>query len=215
MRNMSFMITTQQFKNRTKRVTRRVGWWFLKSGDLLCGVEKSQGLKRGEKIVKLGVIRVVSLSSERLDAITQEDVILEGFPEMTPAQFVDMFCKSHKGCTPETIINRIAYEYVEEKQMELNSKPNDLSSQTIEDLVHAIDGGFLPLERDEIIRRYESLRAENARLTAALEAIAKPMSDEYSLQYRNAERRVIAKNALNGHGVLPPAENIYADEIDK
>lgn len=58
-------------------------------------------------------------------------------------------------------------------------------------------------------------KAENARLTAALEAIAKPMSDKYSLQYRNAERRVIAKNALNGHGVLPPAENIYADEIDK
>ena len=45
MRNISFMLTTQQFRNRTKTVTRRMGWWNLKPGDILMGVEKRQDSK--------------------------------------------------------------------------------------------------------------------------------------------------------------------------
>jgi len=40
MRNMSFSMTTPQFKTRTKTVTRRLGWWFIQPGDLVYGVEK-------------------------------------------------------------------------------------------------------------------------------------------------------------------------------
>ncbi len=53
MRNMSFMLTTQQMQDRTKDVTRRVGWWFLKPGDVIMAVEKGMGLKKGEKIKRM------------------------------------------------------------------------------------------------------------------------------------------------------------------
>lgn len=50
MRNISFALTTPQFKSRSKDVTRRIGWWFLKPGDVVMGVEKGMGLKKGEKV---------------------------------------------------------------------------------------------------------------------------------------------------------------------
>jgi len=111
MRNISFMLTQQQVLNRTKTVTRRLGWYQLKPGDILHGVNKSMGLKRGEKQQRLATIRITSVRKERLDAITQDDVIREGFPEMTPAEFVDFFCRSMR-VTPKTIVNRIEFEYV-------------------------------------------------------------------------------------------------------
>jgi hypothetical protein len=66
MRNISFSLTTEQFKARTKTVTRRLGWTFLEPGTVLMGCEKCMGLKPGEKIVRLGRIRVVSVRRERL-----------------------------------------------------------------------------------------------------------------------------------------------------
>jgi hypothetical protein len=48
MRNISFMHTMQQFKTRTKTVTRRTGWLTLKAGDVLCAVEKGQGRSSNE-----------------------------------------------------------------------------------------------------------------------------------------------------------------------
>jgi len=114
MRNISFMITPEQIRNETKDVTRRVGWWFLKPGDLLQGCEKCQGLKKGEKIKHLKVIEVVSIRPEPLSAITPEDVVREGFPDMTTGEFMEMFCKSHKGCTAQTTVNRIEFKYVGE-----------------------------------------------------------------------------------------------------
>ena len=41
-RNMSFMITKEQVRNRTKTVTRRLGWAFLKPGDIVNAVEKGK-----------------------------------------------------------------------------------------------------------------------------------------------------------------------------
>ncbi len=111
-RNMSFMLTTQQVLARTKAVTRRVGWWNLKPGDQLNAVEKGMGLKRGQKVVKLCRIEVASIRHERLDAITPDDVVREGFPDMTPLQFIEMFCETHPGCTPATIVNRIEFKYL-------------------------------------------------------------------------------------------------------
>lgn len=112
MRNISFFLTTPQFKAHAKDITRRLGWSNLKDGDVLMAVEKAQGLKKGEKINKLGPIQAIKPRREPLNAITQHEVIREGFPEMTPAGFIVMFCKSHKGCTPETIITRIEYKYL-------------------------------------------------------------------------------------------------------
>jgi len=112
MRNISFMLTKEQIRNETKTVTRRNGWDFLKFGESLQPVEKAQGLKKGEKVKKLGPpIQVRDIRKERLDAITPADCALEGFPDMTPADFVAMYCKANK-CKPETIVTRIEFFYL-------------------------------------------------------------------------------------------------------
>jgi hypothetical protein len=49
MRLMSFALTEQQILDGTKDVTRRLGWLFLKRGDLIRPVRKCMGLKRGER----------------------------------------------------------------------------------------------------------------------------------------------------------------------
>lgn len=99
MKNISFFLTQIQFTARTKTVTRRLGWNNVKVGEQLQGCVKCQGLKPGETIERMGVIEVVDARKEPLNAITQDDVDKEGFPEMTPDQFVDMFV-DHMGCLP-------------------------------------------------------------------------------------------------------------------
>lgn len=110
-RNMSFQMTTRQYRERSKTVTRRLGWDKVRIGEVLNGVEKCQGLKKGEKQVKLGRHRVVGFRKEPLNAITAEDVIKEGFPGMTPDEFVAMFCE-HNRCPPWQTVNRIEFEYL-------------------------------------------------------------------------------------------------------
>lgn len=112
MRNMSFAMTTSQFRARIKSVTRRFGWWHLKPGDQVMGVEKGMGLKPGEEVVRFGAIEIISVRAEPLNAITQEDCALEGFPEMTPEQFVAMLVR-HYRCEPDKIANRIEFRYLE------------------------------------------------------------------------------------------------------
>lgn len=120
MRNISFSMTTQQYEDGDKDVTRRMGWEDLEPGDVLMAVEKGMGLKKGEKIRKLGHLRVISARREPLDAIIHtpaygvEECRREGFPDMTPAEFVAFFCKGHKGCTPDTIVTRIEFEKLED-----------------------------------------------------------------------------------------------------
>lgn len=123
-RNMSFALTTEQFRARTKTVTRRAGWLHAKAGDIVCGVLKSQGLKPGEKIERLGSIRLTDVRREALCRLTEDhdygfaETEREGFPNghtlHWPSEFVDFFCRSHKGCTPASIITRIEYEYVDQ-----------------------------------------------------------------------------------------------------
>ena len=113
MRNMSFALTTAQFQDKTKTVTRRLGWKFLKVGDLLQGCEKCQGIRPGEKIKRLGVIRVVSVRRERLTDLWQEEnaTAKEGFPGLSVMEFAGMFML-HMGCSLDTDITRIEYAYV-------------------------------------------------------------------------------------------------------
>jgi hypothetical protein len=111
-RNISFFFTKRQFLNRTKTVTRRLGWLFLKPGDILNACEKCQGLKKGESINKFGRIQVVDVRIEPLNAITNRDCISEGFPNLTPAEFVSFFCK-HMKCAPDIKVTRIEFKYLE------------------------------------------------------------------------------------------------------
>lgn len=110
-RNISFAMTIEAVKNKTKTVTRRVTWKNVTVGLVLCGVEKAMGLRRGESIKRLGLIKVISLSQEPLNSITKEECVKEGFPDMEPAEFVDLICKAYK-CAPDQIVNRIEFEYL-------------------------------------------------------------------------------------------------------
>jgi hypothetical protein len=131
MRNISFMLTTDQIRNRTKTVTRRLGWKNLKVGDRLQACVKCQGLKPGEKIEKLCVIRVTDVRKEPLNHLSlhQHTGVLkvaiaaaydhaqalaeckaEGFPHLTPEQFVQMFMHEMK-CPADQTITRIEFTY--------------------------------------------------------------------------------------------------------
>lgn len=122
MRNISFALTTPQFLDGTKDVTRRMGWLFLRAGDVLQAVEKSQGLGKGGKIKRLGVIRVVHVGREVLDTLANDlaygrrEVDREGFPEMGINQFVMFFCNGHKGCKPSSIITRIEFAHIDQEK---------------------------------------------------------------------------------------------------
>ena len=119
---MSFALTTPQVLDQSKDVTRRLGWLHLKAGDLIQPVRKCMGLKPGEKIEKLGPpIRVLSTRREKLSAMTAVqsygfmEVAREGFGDhdtyFWPSAWVEMFCATHKGCTPDTVITRIEFAY--------------------------------------------------------------------------------------------------------
>lgn len=110
-RNMSFMLTTDQMRSRTKTVTRRLGWKFLKVGEVLNACVQCQGLKRGEHPEVICQIRVVSVRSEPLNSISQRDVDREGFPTLTCPEFVTMFSERMK-CAEDAIINRIEFDFV-------------------------------------------------------------------------------------------------------
>lgn len=115
---MSFALTKQQYSDGSKDVTRRLGWLKLKAGDHFMGVEKGMGLKPGELIVRLGPSLVIATRREPLLRMIEEpvygffEVEREGFPHLSPNQFVDFFCSTHKGCTPETVITRIEFRRV-------------------------------------------------------------------------------------------------------
>lgn len=111
MRHMSFTLTERQFLDGSKTVTRRLGWEFLRPGDRVLGVRKAMGLKKGEKQVVLGEIEVVRVTRERLTSIRRAEVVREGFPEMTPTEFREMF-RRHMGCAADDLVTRIEFKHV-------------------------------------------------------------------------------------------------------
>lgn len=114
--NISFALTTRQFLDRSKDVTRRLGWRRLKQGDVLTAVEKGQGLKKGEQAVILGRIRVKTVRREPLNEILRsgygdEEVIREGFGGLSPLEFLDFFCQKNN-CDRQAEVTRIEFEYL-------------------------------------------------------------------------------------------------------
>jgi len=136
MRNISFTATIPQFRARQKHRTRRGNakgptWKNLKPGDVLMGCEQCQGLGKGGKVVRMGPIVILETNIEPLDDIIRrpmrtinpcalqpvwwsDETTLEGFPELTPVQFIKMFCEMND-CEPETEINNILFNYVDVK----------------------------------------------------------------------------------------------------
>ena len=110
-RLMSVALTTEQVRNRTKTVTRRTGWLMLKAGDELTLCPKARGRRQGEPLERIVTVTVTSVRRERLDAVTPADVAAEGFPQMSPEQFVRFFCGTHPDIAPGSVITRIEWRY--------------------------------------------------------------------------------------------------------
>ncbi len=115
-RNMSFFLTTDQVIDGSKDVTRRFGWDYLKIGEQVMACQKCQGIRKGETINRLRLIEIVSIRPERADEITRYpepeiECAREGFPEMSPSDFVEMLCKANRK-KPDEICNRIEFKYV-------------------------------------------------------------------------------------------------------
>ncbi|MFI9538309.1 hypothetical protein ACIG56_34390 [Nocardia fusca] len=115
-RLMSVALTEPQVRARSKTVTRRMGWHVLKPGDRLTLCRKVMGRRRGEPLVRIVDVRVLAVRRERLDEITPDEVLAEGFPEMSPDEFIEFFCGSHKGCTPDSEVTRIEWAYLDQEQ---------------------------------------------------------------------------------------------------
>ena len=111
------MHTGPQLAAGAKTVTRRLGWWFLKGGEEIRAVERARGLRK-EAMRELRIFCVLTATKERLDRIVsdanygREECRLEGYPELSPEQFVEMFCDTHPGVSPPTAINRIHFRFV-------------------------------------------------------------------------------------------------------
>jgi hypothetical protein len=108
---MSVALTTRQVRDRSKTVTRRDGWLMLKPGDTVTLCEKTRGRKRGEPLVRITDVTIVSVRREPLSAVTEADVTAEGFPGWSVADFIGFFTRSHPGCVPQTVVTRIEWAY--------------------------------------------------------------------------------------------------------
>lgn len=117
-RNMSFSLTTDQIRARTKTVTRRFGWRTLQPGTVVWAVEKAMGLKKGESVVRICPIRIVSNRAEPLYRMLDDpaygaaEARREGFPHLDGRGFVDFLLRSVGG-TVAAAPQRIEFAYVE------------------------------------------------------------------------------------------------------
>jgi hypothetical protein len=111
---MSVALTVDAVIERRKTVTRRLGWRQLQYGDRLTLCRKVQGRKADEPLDRLAEVEVVSVRIERVDDITAEDVRAEGFDALTPAEFVEFFCRS-MNCRPYDLVRRIEWRYLDGK----------------------------------------------------------------------------------------------------
>lgn len=119
MKRMSFSMTSPAIIDRTKTVTRRPvsTWRTLKVGDLLAAVDKSMGLKKGERSTVLAVVRVVSVRVEPLTVITVEDCVREGLPSaVTSEQFIARYAAAYdmdQQKASKAMVRRIEFEYLQ------------------------------------------------------------------------------------------------------
>lgn len=113
MRRASFMYTAEQMRDRSKDVTRRLGWKWAKPGMRVLAVSQCMGLRKGQTAEVFGVIEIVDVRRERLDEITQDDVRREGFPEMSCSEFQEMFVQ-HMKCEYDADVARVVFRHVTE-----------------------------------------------------------------------------------------------------
>lgn len=111
-RLMSVAKTTGAVRARHKTVTRRLGWRFLKVGEPLTLCAKVQGRRKGEPLDRLAEVAVISVRRERLEQVTDADLVLEGFEYWDVFDWISWFCEEMR-CTPQTEVTRIEWRYLD------------------------------------------------------------------------------------------------------
>lgn len=122
-RLMSVAFTEDAVRNRTKTVTRRKGWTFLKPGDRLTLCRKVMGRKPGEPLDRICDVEVVSVERQRLRwlydpgmPVTEwqhAEMRREGFPGLHPKEFIQRFFVDAQGINAEDFVTRIEWRYLE------------------------------------------------------------------------------------------------------
>jgi hypothetical protein len=117
---MSCSLTIDAVRARTKTVTRRHvdTWRKLQPGDHLTLIEKGMGLPKGARQVVLDVVELVDVRVESLSAVTDDEVLREGFGEhrYTVRDFQVLWLGSHgyHAATDPTgvLVRRIEWRYL-------------------------------------------------------------------------------------------------------
>lgn len=111
---MSVALTEEAVVARRKTVTRRLGWQFAKPGDRITLCRKVMG-RRGDPLVRLAEVEIVSVRREPLNAIDFDDVGREGFGVgfggWTPLRFIQFFT-DHMGGHHSQEVTRIEWRYL-------------------------------------------------------------------------------------------------------
>ena len=114
-RLMSVTLTEAAVLDRSKTVTRRLGWRMLTVGTKITLCRKVMGRRRADgtvdPLVRLAQVEVVAVGQEPLDAITNEDVHREGFPGKDREWFLDFFTH-HMRCNADDEVTRIEWSYL-------------------------------------------------------------------------------------------------------
>ena len=123
-RLMSVAYTEDAVRERRKTVTRRKGWLMLKPGDRLTLCRKVMGRKKGEPLVRIAEVEVVSVRRERLSDLlplseggwtyAAAEMEREGFPGLAPAEFVRRYFTEAQGIQPTAVVTRIEFRYLDE-----------------------------------------------------------------------------------------------------
>jgi hypothetical protein len=110
---MSVALTEAAVRDRSKTVTRRLGWTFLKPGDRLTLCRKVMGRKAGEPLVRIAEVEVVDVRRERLSAMTDDDVAREAVDILatTAAGWVRWFAYTMR-CPEDAEVTRIEWRYL-------------------------------------------------------------------------------------------------------
>ena len=121
-RLMSVAFTEQAVIERRKTVTRRAGWTMLTPTDRLTLCRKVMGRRHAdgyvEPLVRLVDVEVVDVRREPLNRLIEEpgygaaEMILEGFPGLDPAEFVQRYFTRAQRIHPDQDINRIEWRYL-------------------------------------------------------------------------------------------------------
>jgi len=124
-RLMSVAFTEDAVRDRRKTVTRRKGWTFLKPGDQLTLCRKVMGRKKGEPLVRIAEVEVVSVRRESLGSLgpcvchpdgrgcyPALEMEREGFPGLDPVEFVRRYFTEAQSIGPTDDVTRIEWRYL-------------------------------------------------------------------------------------------------------